>query len=88
MSDYERIAQAINFITSHVNSQPTLNDIAAHLHLSPYHFQRLFSRWAGVTPKRFLQVLTLDRAKQLLNNAQPLLAVTDTLGLSSGLAIV
>ena len=88
MSDYERIAQAINFITSHVNSQPTLNDIAAHLHLSPYHFQRLFSRWAGVTPKKFLQVLTLDRAKQLLNNAQPLLAVTDTLGLSSGLAIV
>jgi AraC family transcriptional regulator of adaptative response/methylated-DNA-[protein]-cysteine methyltransferase len=84
MSDYDRIAQAIAFITHRVNSQPTLNEIAAHVHLSPFHFQRLFCRWAGVTPKRFLQVLTLERAKQLLSESKPLLEVSDSLGLSSG----
>lgn len=80
MSDYDRIAQAISFIVSRVNSQPTLNEIAAHVHLSPFHFQRLFCRWAGVTPKRFLQVLTLERAKELLNESKPLLEVSDSLG--------
>ena len=84
MSDYDRIAEAIAFITSGVDRQPTLNEIAAHVHLSPFHFQRLFSRWAGVTPKRFLQVLTLERAKQLLAESRPLLEVSDILGLSSG----
>lgn len=84
MSDYDRIAEAISFISSRLNSQPTLNEIAAHLHLSPFHFQRLFCRWAGVTPKRFLQVLTLERAKHLLNESKPLLEVSDSLGLSSG----
>jgi len=84
MSDYERIARAISFITDRVNHQPTLNEVAAHVHLSPYHFQRLFCRWAGVTPKRFLQVLTLERAKQLLSEPCPLLEVADALGLSSG----
>lgn len=84
MSDYDRIAEAIGFISSRLKSQPTLNEVAAHLHLSPFHFQRLFCRWAGVTPKRFLQVLTLERAKQLLSEAKPLLEVSDSLGLSSG----
>ena len=84
MSDYERIAQAISFITNRVNQQPTLDEIAAHVHLSPYHFQRLFCRWAGVTPKRFLQTLTLERAKQLLRESRPLLEVSEVLGLSSG----
>ena len=84
MSDYERIAEAITFLISRVNSQPNLQEVAGHLHLSPFHFQRLFCRWAGVTPKRFLQVLTLERAKQLLRESKPLLEVSDTLGLSSG----
>ena len=83
MSDYDRIAEAISFIAGRVTSQPTLQDIARHVHLSPFHFQRLFSRWAGVTPKRFLQVLTLERAKQLLSESKPLLEVSDALGLSS-----
>ncbi|GAB7262518.1 hypothetical protein DZS_43350 [Dickeya ananatis] len=82
-SDYARIADAITFIANHVNSQPTLDEIAAHVHLSPFHFQRLFSRWAGVTPKRFLQVLTLERAKALLRESRPLLDVADAVGLSS-----
>ncbi|MDL5383443.1 bifunctional transcriptional activator/DNA repair enzyme AdaA [Aeromonas hydrophila] len=84
MSDYARIADAIRFIASQVARQPTLDEIAAHVHLSPFHFQRLFSRWAGVTPKRYLQVLTLERAKALLQEPRPLLEVADTLGLSSG----
>lgn len=84
MSDYERIEQAIEFIVAQVSNQPTLDEIAAHVHLSPHHFQRLFSRWAGVTPKRFLQVLTLERAKQLLRESKPLLEVSDAVGLSSG----
>ncbi|ANT67754.1 bifunctional transcriptional activator/DNA repair enzyme AdaA [Aeromonas hydrophila] len=84
MSDYARIADAIRFIASQVARQPTLDEIAAHVHLSPFHFQRLFSRWAGVTPKRYLQVLTLERAKALLQESRPLLEVANTLGLSSG----
>ncbi len=84
MSDYARIADAIRFIASQVARQPTLDEIAAHVHLSPFHFQRLFSRWAGVTPKRYLQVLTLERAKALLQESRSLLEVADTLGLSSG----
>jgi AraC family transcriptional regulator of adaptative response/methylated-DNA-[protein]-cysteine methyltransferase len=84
MSDYDRIAEAISFICARLHTQPTLNEIAAHMHLSPYHFQRLFCRWAGVSPKRFLQVLTLERAKQLLSESKPLLEVSDSLGLSSG----
>lgn len=84
MSDYDRIAEAISFIVSRVNNQPSLQEIARHLHLSPFHFQRLFCRWAGVTPKRFLQVLTLERAKELLRESKPLLEVSESLGLSSG----
>ncbi len=83
MSDYDRIAEAISFIINRVNNQPTLEEIARHLHLSSFHFHRLFSRWVGVTPKRFLQVLTLERAKQLLSESRPLLEISDALGLSS-----
>ncbi len=83
MSDYTRIASAIEFIAENATAQPSLDEIAAHVHLSPYHFQRLFSRWAGITPKRFLQVLTLERAKVLLADSQPLLHVADAVGLSS-----
>jgi len=83
-SDYDRIAEAISFITSRINDQPTLEEIAGHLHLSSFHFQRIFCRWAGVTPKRFLQVLTLERAKQLLSESKSVLEVSDSLGLSSG----
>ena len=84
MTDYDRIAEAIRFIVSRVDQQPSLQEIAAQLHLSPFHFQRLFGRWTGVTPKRFLQVLTLERAKQLLRESVPLLEVSEYVGLSSG----
>lgn len=84
MSDYDRIAQAIAYINARVQEQPTLEQVATHLHLSPFHFQRMFCRWAGVTPKRYLQTLTVERAKQLLAESRSLLEVSDTLGLSSG----
>ncbi|BBL75864.1 bifunctional transcriptional activator/DNA repair enzyme AdaA [Methylomagnum ishizawai] len=84
MSDYERIAKAIDYIVQRADEQPALDEIAAHVHLSPFHFQRLFSRWAGVTPKRFLQVLTVERAKRLLRESRTLLEVSYAVGLSSG----
>lgn len=84
MTDYDRVARAISFIVDRVDRQPTLDEIAAHIHLSPFHFQRLFSRWAGLTPKRFLQVLTVERAKRLLNESKSILEVSDSLGLGSG----
>lgn len=82
-NDYQRIAEAISFINTNMQQQPSLEDIAAAINLSPFHFQRLFSRWAGVTPKKYLQILTVERAKQLLSESKPLLEVSDTIGLSS-----
>ncbi|SEB17502.1 methylated-DNA--[protein]-cysteine S-methyltransferase [Marinobacterium iners] len=82
MSDYDRIASAMAYLVERAIEQPSLEDIAAHVHLSPYHFQRLFCRWAGTTPKRFLQVLTLERGKGLLDNSRSLLDVAHELGLS------
>ena len=88
MSDYERIAAAIEFIRQRTGRdsgrQPTLAQIAEHVHLSEFHFQRLFSRWAGVSPKKYMQLLTLERAKHLLiESAGSQLAVAHELGLSS-----
>lgn len=84
MSDYDRIAGAIDYIVANAGNQPRLADIAAQVNLSPYHFQRLFSRWAGLTPKQFLQVITVERAKRLLSeDSLPLLDASETLGLSS-----
>ena len=80
--NYQRIAEAIEFINANAVQQPSLEAIAAQLNLSPFHFQRLFSHWAGVTPKKYLQILTVERAKQLLAESQPLLAVADKVGLS------
>lgn len=84
MSDYERIARAIEFIAANVEAQPDLAEVAAHARLSPFHFQRLFSRWAGVSPKRFLQIVTVEHAKRLLaEGRESLLGASESLGLSS-----
>lgn len=83
MTDYERITRAIRFLSGHVTEQPTLTALAAHLHLSPFHLQRLFTRWAGTSPKRFLQVMTLELGKQLLDDAWPVLEASAAAGLSS-----
>jgi AraC family transcriptional regulator of adaptative response/methylated-DNA-[protein]-cysteine methyltransferase len=81
--DYDRIEKAIKFIEKNFSSQPDLKEIAAHIDLSEYHFQRLFSRWVGISPKRFLQFLTKEYAKQLLEGSANLLDVTYEAGLSS-----
>ena len=65
-TDYQRVAKAIQFIDQHLEQQPSLEDIADQLSLSSFHCQRLFQRWAGISPKRFTQFLTLEYAKQLL----------------------
>ena len=81
-SDYARVKDAIMFIASNASEQPTLEDVAAHVGLSPYHFQRLFRRWAGVSPKRFLQHLNASRAKVLLRDSMPVLDTAFAVGLS------
>ncbi len=80
--DYETIAQAIRYLESHQNQQPDLDDLAAELHMSRYHLQRLFSRWVGISPKRFLGYLTREHAKQLLNYSEDLLTTSHDVGLS------
>ncbi|HTR44430.1 MAG TPA: methylated-DNA--[protein]-cysteine S-methyltransferase [Thermodesulfovibrionales bacterium] len=81
--DYRRIEKAILFLEKNVHRQPDLKEIAATLSLSEYHFQRLFRRWAGISPKRFLQFLTVEHAKQVMKRAGSLLDVTYQVGLSS-----
>jgi len=81
-SDYHRIAEAIRFIESRVEEQPDLEEISRHLGLSPFHFQRLFRQWAGITPKDFLQFLTLVRAKRKLSGSMSLLEASLSVGLS------
>ena len=82
-SDYQRIEAAIGFIQKHVRSQPGLEEVASHVGLSPYHFQRLFRRWAGISPKRFLEFLTVESAKERLQLSQSILETSLELGLSS-----
>src|SRR5918993_5436446 len=81
--DYLRIEQAILYLENHYKDQPELGEVAASIGLSEYHFQRLFTRWAGVSPKRFLQFLTKEGAKDLLNRSENLLDTTHQVGLSS-----
>jgi AraC family transcriptional regulator of adaptative response/methylated-DNA-[protein]-cysteine methyltransferase len=67
--NYQRIAQAIEFINANFKRQPSLDEIAEHVHLSPFHFQRLFTDWAGVSPKKLLQYTTLSYAKTVLKQS-------------------
>jgi len=81
--DYLRIEQAITYLENHYREQPNLEEVAANIGLSEFHFQRLFTRWAGVSPKRFLQFLTKEGAKELLDRSENLLDTTHQVGLSS-----
>jgi len=81
--DYERIEKAIKFLEKNFSAQPGLKETADHIGLSEFHFQRLFSRWVGISPKRFLQFLTKEYAKTLLENRNNLLDVTYEAGLTS-----
>jgi AraC family transcriptional regulator, regulatory protein of adaptative response / methylated-DNA-[protein]-cysteine methyltransferase len=81
-SDYDRIRRSLEFITLRWRDQPNLDDVAAHVGLSPSHFHHLFRRFAGITPKAFLQAITLDNAKQLLKDSASVLDATYEVGLS------
>jgi AraC family transcriptional regulator of adaptative response/methylated-DNA-[protein]-cysteine methyltransferase len=79
---YERIEQAIHWLADHYQDQPSLASAAAAVGLSEYHFQRLFSGWAGVSPKKFLQYLTLAHAKTRLDACESVLDAAYDAGLS------
>ncbi len=81
--DYQRIEQAIQYLDDHYQDQPSLEEVAASLGLSEFHFQRLFTRWAGISPKRFLQFVTKEHARDLLHQSENLLDTTHRVGLSS-----
>jgi AraC family transcriptional regulator of adaptative response/methylated-DNA-[protein]-cysteine methyltransferase len=81
--DYIRVEKAIRFIETQALRQPSLAEIASSVGLSEFHFQRLFSRWVGISPKRFLQFLTKEYARRLLEESRDVLSVTYDAGLSS-----
>lgn len=70
MINFDRIAEAINYIKLNFKDQPDLDKVAEQVNLSPFHFQRLFTDWAGVSPKKFLQYLSLEHAKGILKDRQ------------------
>lgn len=82
MTDYQRIEKAIVYLKDHFKEQPGLDEVAQQVHLSPFHFQRMFKDWAGVSPKKFLQYLSIEHAKELLKQNRPLSDVTFETGLS------
>lgn len=80
--DYIRIAEALAYIVDRFEDQPSLEEVAAHVGLSAFHFQRLFTRWAGLSPKKFLQALSLEEAKRRLEEHGSVLDAAFDAGLS------
>src|ERR1700753_1894760 len=68
--NYQRIAEAINYISRHFKEQPNLDEVAEKVNMSPFHFQRMFTDWAGISPKKFLQYLSVEYAKGILKEKQ------------------
>jgi AraC family transcriptional regulator, regulatory protein of adaptative response / methylated-DNA-[protein]-cysteine methyltransferase len=83
-ADYHRIERAIHFLDDAAPVRPSLDQVAKHVGMSPFHFQRLFTRWAGISPKRFSQVLALEYAKDRLRESRNMIDATYDAGLSSG----
>ena len=81
--NYQRIEQAIHYLETHFQTQPDLDEVAEKVHLSPFHFQRIFTEWAGISPKRFVQYLTVDFLKGKLQESKNLIEAADAAGLSS-----
>ncbi|CAN5490081.1 methylated-DNA--[protein]-cysteine S-methyltransferase [soil metagenome] len=80
--NYNRVADAIDYIKSNFKAQPNLDEVAEKVHVSPFHFQRLFSEWAGTSPKKFLQYISLEHAKKLLKANATLFETACETGLS------
>ena len=81
-SHYDKIERAIRFIEDNRLDQPGLDEIAAGIGMSPFHLQRVFTAWAGVSPKLFLRYVTLDHAREALMDASPVLDAALDVGLS------
>jgi AraC family transcriptional regulator, regulatory protein of adaptative response / methylated-DNA-[protein]-cysteine methyltransferase len=81
--NYARIEQAILYLEKNFQRQPELDEVAEKVHLSPFHFQRIFTEWAGISPKRFLQYLTVDYLKDKLDQSKNLVEAAEDAGLSS-----
>ena len=82
MNDYQRIEKAIHYLNEHFREQPGLEELARQVHVSPFHFQRMFKDWAGVSPKKFLQYISTSHAKSLLKQNHSLSDVSFETGLS------
>lgn len=83
LTNYYRIEKAIGFLTTHFRQQPDLVDIAAKVYMSPYHFQRIFTDWVGISPKKFVQYLTLDYLRQKIRETENMIEAAEEAGLSS-----
>ncbi len=81
-NNYHRIEEAIGYIRENFKAQPSLDEVAGKVHLSPFHFQRLFADWAGVSPKKFLQYISLDHAKKMLQEQATMADVAFDTGLT------
>jgi AraC family transcriptional regulator of adaptative response/methylated-DNA-[protein]-cysteine methyltransferase len=81
--NYNRIEKAIQYLEENFQRQPELDEVAEKVHLSPFHFQRIFTDWAGISPKRFLQFLTVDFLKTKLEESKNMIEAADAAGLSS-----
>ena len=81
--NYDRVEKAIRYLALHVQDQPSLEDVAGHCNVSPYHFQRIFTAWAGISPKKFLQYLTVRELKEELRGAGTVFDAAARAGLSA-----
>lgn len=81
--NYERVAQAIEYLSRNFREQPDLPAVAAQVHLSPEHFQRMFTEWAGVSPKKFTQYLTVDYLRNRIHRFDSVQEAADAVGLSA-----
>jgi len=79
----QRIEQAIQYLEKNFRHQPELHEVSEKVHLSPFHFQRIFTEWAGISPKRFLQFLTIGFLKEKLDETKNLIDAAEAVGLSS-----
>jgi len=81
--NYNRIKSALEFIAANYKKQPGMNEIAEHIHLSEFHFQRIFKEWSGITPKKFLRSITFEELKKNIETTENLAELSESTGLSS-----
>jgi AraC family transcriptional regulator of adaptative response/methylated-DNA-[protein]-cysteine methyltransferase len=83
LTNYYRIEKALSFLTENFRQQPDLAEIAAKVYMSPFHFQRIFTDWVGISPKKFVQYLTLDYLRRKIRETENMIEAADVAGLSS-----